>query len=76
MTVPLTKKSRTLNCYSFFRFYKSSYQKQKLTNSLLVIVVAQFTAKTTNSEKDIYSLPLTSCSRNKLSHKVAHLIHI
>ena len=33
---------------------------------LLVTVVAQFTAKTTNSEKAIYFLLVTSCSINKL----------
>ena len=33
-----------------------------------VTVVAQFTAKTTNSEKAIHFLTLMSCSINKLSH--------
>ena len=42
----LIKKSHTLNFYLFFL--------------LLVNVVAQFTAKTTNSEKAIYFLPLKS----------------
>ena len=32
---------------------------------MLVTVVAQFTAKTTNSEKAIKFLPLMSCSINK-----------
>ena len=41
-------------------------KKQKLTISFLVTVVAQFTAKTVNSEKAIYPLSLVSCSINKL----------
>ena len=40
--------------------------KNSLTNSLLVTVIAQSTANTTNSEKAVYFLSLTSCSRNKL----------
>ena len=40
--------------------------KKKLTNLLLVTAVCQFTAKTTNSEKSIYFLSLTSCSIRKL----------
>ena len=48
----LIKKSHTLNFYLFFL--------------LLVNVVAQFTAKTTNSEKAIYFLSLISCSISKL----------
>ena len=35
-------------------------------NWLLVTVIAQFTAKTTNSEKAISFLPLIPCSINKL----------
>ena len=46
-------------------FCKSSYEKEKLTNSLLVTVVAQFIAKTTNSERAIYFLLLISYSKNK-----------
>ena len=46
----LTKKSNTLNCYSFLHKF---LLKTKITNSLLVTVIAQFTAKTTNSEKAI-----------------------
>ena len=45
--------------------------KTKIKNSLLVTVIAQFTAKTTNSEKAIYFLPLTSSSINKLK---SHLL--
>ena len=48
----LIKKSHTLNFYSLFL--------------LLVTVIAQFTVKTTNLEKAIYFLSLTSCSINKL----------
>ena len=44
----------------------------KLTNSFLVTVAALSTAKTTNSEKDIYFLTLMSCSINK----VLHVIHM
>ena len=40
--------------------------KKKFINSLLVTVVVQFTAKTTNSEKAIYFLSLMPCSINKL----------
>ena len=46
----LIKKSHTLNCYSFLHTF---LLKTKITNSLLVTVIAQFTAKTTNSEKAI-----------------------
>ena len=52
----LIKKSLTLNFYSFLL--------------LLVTVVAQFTAKTTNSEKAIYFLLLMSCSINKLKSHI------
>ena len=52
-------------------------KKQNLTlvrfrcfNSLLVIVVPQFRAKTRNSEKDIYFLSRISCSMNKLKSHV------
>ena len=52
-------KSHILNCYSFLlKFLKNK-------NSLLVTVVVQFTAKTTNSWKVIYFLSLMSCSINK-----------
>ena len=44
----LIKKGHTLNCYSFLHKF---LLKTKNTNSLLVTVIAQFTAKTTNSEK-------------------------
>ena len=39
-------------------------------NSLLLNVIAQFTAKTTNSEKAIYFLSLMSCSINKLKSQM------
>ena len=48
----LIKKTHALSFYSFFL--------------LLVTVVVQFTAKTTNSEKAIYFLSLISCSISKL----------
>ena len=44
----LIKKSHTLKCYSFLHKF---LLKTKITNSLLVTVIAQFTAKTTNPEK-------------------------
>ena len=59
----LIKKSHTLNCYSFPQTF---LLKTKLTNSLLVTVIAQFTAKTTDSLNAIYFLSLMSCSKNKL----------
>ena len=43
----LIKKSHTLNCYSFLHKF---LLKTKITNSL-VTVIAQFTVKTTNSER-------------------------
>ena len=61
----LIKKSNTLNFYSFLQ---KLLLKTKLTNLLLVPIVGQFTAKTTNSEKAIYFLSLMSCSINKVSH--------
>ena len=41
-------------------------KKEKITNSLLVTVVAQFTAKTANSERAIYSLSLMPYSIDKV----------
>ena len=61
----LTKKRNTLNCYSFLHKF---LLKTKITNSLLITVI---TAKTTNSEKTIYFLSLTSSSINKLK---SHLL--
>ena len=59
------------SCIKFlFVFTKVLFLKKKLTNLLLVTVVAQFTAKTTNSEKTIYFLSLRSCSINKVSHVI------
>ena len=55
----LITKSHTLNCYLLLLKFLLN------TKSLLVTVVAQFTAKTTNSEKAIYFLSLTSCSVNR-----------
>ena len=54
----LIQKSHTLNCYSFLHKF---LLKTIITNSLLVTVITQFTAKTTNSEKAIYFLSLMSC---------------
>ena len=59
----LIKKSHTLNCYLFL--YKFLL-KTKITDLLLVTVIAQFTAKTINSEKAIYFLSIMSCSINHL----------
>ena len=42
----------------------------KLTNSLLVTVVTQFTAKTGNSKKALYFLSYMSCSINKVSNVI------
>ena len=39
---------------------------------MLVTVIAQFTAKTTNSEKTIYFLSLTSYSINKLKSRMLY----
>ena len=64
----LIKKSHTLNCYLFLHNF---LLKEKITNSLLVTVIAQFTAKTTNSEKAIYFLSIMSFSINKLK---SHLL--
>ena len=44
---------------------------RKLVSSLLVTVVAQFAAKTKNSEKTIYFLSLMSCSTNKLKSDIS-----
>ena len=46
----LSKKSNPLNCYSFLH---NLLWKTKIRNSLLVTVIVQFAAKTTNSEKAI-----------------------
>ena len=59
----LIKKSHTRNCYLFSQKFLLKTKTYKL---LLVTVVAQFTAKTANSEKAIYFLSLMSCSINKL----------
>ena len=45
----LIKKNYTLNCYLFLQ--KFLLKNQKVANSLLIAVVAQFTAKTTNLQK-------------------------
>ena len=57
------KRSHIINCHLFLQ--KSYLNKNKFTNLLLVTVVAQFTAKTTNSEKAIYFLSFMSYSINK-----------
>ena len=64
----LIQKSHALNCYPFLHKF---LLKPKITNSLLVTVIAQFTAKTTNSEKAIYFLSIMSFSINKLK---SHLL--
>ena len=64
----LIKKNHTLNCHSFLHKF---LLKTKITNSMLVTVIAQFTAKTTNSEKAIYFLSIMCCSINKLK---SHLL--
>ena len=63
----LIKKSHTRNCYLFSQKFLLKTKTYKL---LLVTVVAQFTAKTANSEKAIYFLSLTSCSINKLKSQM------
>ena len=63
----LIKRSHTLNCYQFLQ---KLLLKTKLTNSFLVIVVAQFTAKTINSEEAFYFLSFKSCSINKLKSQM------
>ena len=55
----LITKSHTLNCYSFLLKFLLK------TKSLLATLIAQFTAKTTNSQKAIYFLSLMSCSINQ-----------
>ena len=60
-------KSHTLNYYSFSqKFLLKTETYKPFTNSLLVTIIAQFTAKTTNSKKAIYFLSLMSCLINKL----------
>ena len=60
----LIKKNHTLIYYLFLQKFSL---KQNLTNSLLT---AEFTAKTRNSEKAIYFLPLMSYSINKLKSQM------
>ena len=59
LDLTLIKKNHTLNCCSFLL-------KLKLTNSMLVTVMAQFIVKTANSEKAICFLSVSSCSINLL----------
>ena len=47
-------------------FLQKLFLKHNLINLLLVIVIAEFNAKITNSEKAIYFLSLLSCSIKKL----------
>ena len=47
-------------------FFTKVLIKNKNLKNLLVTVLAQFTAKMTNSENTIYFLSLMSCSINKL----------
>ena len=67
----LIKKSHTRNCYLFSQKFLLKTKTYKL---LLVTVVAQFTAKTANSEKAIYFLSLISCSINKLVSNIIHML--
>ena len=60
----LIRKSHTLNCC--YLFLHNFLLKTKITNSLLVTVIVQFTAKMTNLEKAIYFLSIRSCSINRL----------
>ena len=69
----LIKKSHTRNCYLFSQKFLLKTKTYKL---LLVTVVAQFTAKTANSEKAIYLLSLISCSINKLVSNVIHMLKL
>ena len=64
----LIRKSHTLNCYLFLHNF---LLKTKITNSLLVTLIIQFTAKMTNLEKAIYFLSIRSCSINRLK---SHLL--
>ena len=59
----LIKRSHTLNCYSFLHNF---LLKTKITISLLVTVIAQFSGRKTNLEKGIYFLSIMSFSINKL----------
>ena len=59
----LIKRSHTLNCYSFLHNF---LLKTKITISLLVTVIAQFSDRKTNLEKGIYFLSIMSFSINKL----------
>ena len=56
----MTLKSHILNFLVFIKFII----KQKLANSFLVTAVAQFTAKTRNSEKAIYVESTSLSCRN------------
>ena len=56
----MTLKSHILNFFVFIKFII----KQKLANSFLVTAVAQFTAKTRNSEKAIYVESTSLSCRN------------
>ena len=57
-----------INCYLFFT---KVLIKNKNLQTRLRLLVAQFTAKTTNAEKAIYFLSIMSCSTNKLkSHRL------
>ena len=53
-----------------FVFIKVPIKNKKLTNSLLVTVVAKCYKETTNTEKLIYFLSLMSCSINELKSQM------
>ena len=60
VALAMTLKSHILNFFVFIKFII----KQKLANSFLVTAVAQFTAKTRNSEKAIYVESTSLSCRN------------
>ena len=66
----LIKKTHKTNCYSFLQ----KFLLKAKTYKSLVTGVAQFTAKTANSEKAIYFLSLISCSVNKLVSNIIHML--
>ena len=61
-------------CFSFscsgFDLIKVPIKNKKLTNSLLVTLVAECYKETTNTEKAIYFLSLMSCSVNELKSQM------
>ena len=73
----LIKKSHALNCYPFLQNFLLKTRTYRLElDSMLVTVVAQFTAETINSEKPIYFLSLMSCSMNRLKSHMLQVMQI